>query len=104
MVVTGGQRNDSARGGRPLGNDKVAYGDRNVIEGYYAFAKQWRGIATRFDKLAITYRGGVTFCAILTWVGRFGRKRRRCQWCRWQSIGPLIRGSWVRAPPGPPLS
>jgi hypothetical protein len=31
-----------------------------VIERFFALAKQWWGIATRFDKLAITYRAGVT--------------------------------------------
>ena len=29
-------------------------------------------IATRFDKLAITYGAGVTLCAILTWVRLLG--------------------------------
>ncbi len=56
------------RGGRPPGLDEVAYKGRNVIERYFALAKQWRGIATRFDKLAITYRAGVTLCAVLTWL------------------------------------
>ena len=61
-----------SRGGRPPGFDAVAYKGRNVVERYFALAKQWRGIATRFDKLAITYRGGVTLCAILTWVRLMG--------------------------------
>ena len=39
-----------------------------MIERFFALAKQWRGIATRFDKLAITYRAGVTLCAVLTWL------------------------------------
>jgi transposase len=43
-----------------------------VIERFFALAKQWRGIATRFDKLAITYRAGATLCAILTWVRLLG--------------------------------
>ena len=30
--------------------------------------KQWRGLATRYDKLAITYRAAVTILAILTWL------------------------------------
>ncbi len=56
------------RGGRPPGFDADAYRGRNVIERFFALAKQWRGIATRFDKLAITYRAGVALCAILTWL------------------------------------
>lgn len=55
-------------GGRPPGLDAAAYKSRNVVERFFALAKQWRGIATRYDKLAITYRAGVTLCAILTWV------------------------------------
>lgn len=39
-----------------------------MIERFFALAKQWRGIATRYDKLAITYRAGVILCAILTWL------------------------------------
>nr|WP_244927285.1 IS5 family transposase [Microbacterium sediminis] len=61
-----------SRGGRPPGFDATAYRGRNVIERFFALAKQWRGIATRFDKLAITYRAGVTLCAILTWVRLLG--------------------------------
>ncbi|MGJ9423440.1 IS5/IS1182 family transposase, partial [Aeromicrobium sp. CF3.5] len=30
--------------------------------------KQWRGIATRYDKLAVTYRGGVVLRAITIWL------------------------------------
>jgi transposase len=61
-----------SRGGRPPGFNADAYRGRNVIERFFALAKQWRGIATRFDKLAITYRAGITLCAILTWVRLMG--------------------------------
>jgi len=30
--------------------------------------KDWRGLATRHDKLAITYRGGVVLRAITLWL------------------------------------
>lgn len=66
------RRRRGSRGGRPYGLDTDAYRGRNVIERYFALAKQWRGIATRFDKLAITYRAGVTLCAILTWARLLG--------------------------------
>ena len=36
-----------------------AYKTRNVIERSFEQFKEWRGIATRYDKLAITYRGGI---------------------------------------------
>ena len=57
-----------SRGGRPPRLDEQAYRGRNVVERYFALAKQWRGLATRYDKLAITYRAAVTICAILTWL------------------------------------
>ena len=45
-----------SRGGRPPGLDTAAYRGRNVVERHFALTKQWRGLATRYDKLAITYR------------------------------------------------
>lgn len=61
-----------SRGGRPPGFDADAYRDRNVVERSFALAKQWRGLATRYDKLAITYRAAVTISAILTWLRHMG--------------------------------
>ena len=29
--------------------------------------KQWRGIATRYDKLAVVYRAAVVLHAVVTW-------------------------------------
>jgi len=45
-------------GGQPVSYDRERYKDRNVIERSYEQLKQWRGLATRYDKLAVTYRGG----------------------------------------------
>ena len=56
------------RGGRPPAFDATLYKQRNVVERSFALAKQWRGLATRYDKLAITYRAAVTLSAILTWL------------------------------------
>lgn len=33
---------------------------------------QWRGLATRYDKLALTYRGGVVLLAITLWLRAYG--------------------------------
>ncbi|MBU5176673.1 transposase, partial [Cutibacterium acnes] len=30
--------------------------------------KQWRGLATRYDKLAVTYRSATVLHAILQWL------------------------------------
>jgi transposase len=36
----------------------------HVVEGSFNVFKNWRGLATRYDKLAITYRGGVVLASI----------------------------------------
>jgi len=61
------QRRGSA-GGRPPAFDPLTYKSRNVIERSFNDHKQWRGIATRYDKLAAVYRGGVVLRAITIWL------------------------------------
>jgi transposase len=46
----------------------VRQGGRNVVERFLNYLKQWRGLATRYDKYAHIYRGGVTLGAILCWL------------------------------------
>ncbi len=48
--------------------DRAAYRERNVVERTINRLKQWRGIATRYDKLAAVYRTHVTIAAILLWL------------------------------------
>jgi transposase len=55
-------------GGRPPDFDAHAYRGRNVIERCFNDHKQWRGLATRYDKLATTYRGGLVLRAITIWL------------------------------------
>lgn len=57
-----------SRGGRPPGLDTTTYRRRNVVECHFALTKQWRGLATRYDKLAVTYRAAVILAACLTWT------------------------------------
>jgi putative transposase len=57
-----------SEGGRPPDFDAPAYKGRNVIERSFNDHKQWRGLATRYDKLATTYRGGVVLRAIAIWL------------------------------------
>ena len=65
--VAARKRRGSA-GGRPHDFDAEAYKDRNVVERSFNKAKQWRGLATRYDKLAITYRAAATIFAVITWL------------------------------------
>lgn len=55
-------------GGRPPNFDAEVYKGRNVVERAFNLLKQWRAIATRYDKLATVYRGAVVLAAILTWL------------------------------------
>jgi len=42
------------------------YKGRNVVERSFALLKQWRGLATRYDKFAIVYRATVVLSACIT--------------------------------------
>jgi putative transposase len=55
-------------GGRPPSFDETAYKGRNVIERSFNDHKQWRGLATRYDKLAVVYRGGVVLRSVTIWL------------------------------------
>ena len=55
-------------GGRPRTFDAEAYKGRNVVERCFNRLKQWRGIATRYDKTARSYLAGLTLAATLIWT------------------------------------
>ena len=52
-------------GGRPPSFSAETYKERNSVERGYNRLKQWRGIATRYDKTAINFRGGVLLAVVL---------------------------------------
>ena len=55
-------------GGRPPSFNATTYKGRNVVERSFNDHKQWRGLATRYDKLATVYRGAVVLRAITIWL------------------------------------
>lgn len=57
-------------GGRPPRFDAQDYKGRNVVERSFCRTKQWRGIATRYDKHNLNYRGGVVLNATIAWLQR----------------------------------
>lgn len=63
------RRRRGRRGGRPVSYDRDLYRNRNVVERGFNSFKQWRGLASRYDKLAINYRGGAVLRAIVIWLG-----------------------------------
>lgn len=48
--------------------DKAAYRERNVIERAINRLKQHRAIATRYEKLEVTYHALLTIAVILCWL------------------------------------
>lgn len=52
-------------GGRPPAFDREICRDRNTVERSFGRLKQWRAIATRYDKYATTYLGGVLLAATI---------------------------------------
>jgi len=48
----------------PIPYDRHLYGARNVVERYFGRIKQYRRVATRFDKRARNYLGFVWFATI----------------------------------------
>ena len=68
----GHRKRRGARGGRPPAFDRADYRNRNVVERGFCHVKQWRGLATRYDKLALTFRGGAVLKAIVTWLRALG--------------------------------
>ena len=54
-----------SHGGRPPAFDRETYRRRNVVERAFGRIKQWRGLATRYDKHARNYRAGLVLAAIV---------------------------------------
>lgn len=57
-----------SRGGRPVGFDAEDYKNRNVVERGFNRLKNWRGLATRYDKHGLIYRGGMVLASIVLWL------------------------------------
>lgn len=47
------------RGGRPFAHDTELYRDRNTVERCINKIKEWRGLATRYDKTPVSYLAGL---------------------------------------------
>lgn len=47
--------------------DKAIYKQRNIIERMFCRLKDWRRIATRYDKLASSFAAAVAIAAVIIW-------------------------------------
>lgn len=66
------RKRKGSTGGRPPRFDAETYKDRNVVERSFNLTKQWRGLATRYDKLAITYRAAAVLHTCIRWLRLLG--------------------------------
>ncbi|GHG05285.1 IS5 family transposase [Streptomyces filamentosus] len=57
-----------SRGGRPPGFDEERYKKRNTVERAINRLKQYRAIATRYDKRGYVFLGTVTAAAVVIWL------------------------------------
>ena len=48
--------------------DEILYQARHLIENFFARLKQYRAIATRYDKRACAFLGGIYLAASVIWL------------------------------------
>ncbi len=65
--VANRKRRGSA-GGRPVGHDAELYKDRNTVERTINKFKEWRGLATRYDKTPQSYLAGLHLRGAVLWL------------------------------------
>jgi transposase len=54
--------------GRPLSFDATTYARRDMVERCVNQLKQWRGIATRYEKRTVNYRAAIVIAALMIWL------------------------------------
>jgi len=52
----------------PAAHDRNKYKQRNLIERMFNKLKNWRRVATRYDKTASSYLGFVTLASVKLWL------------------------------------
>lgn len=56
------------RGGRPVTHDAELYKDRNTVERCINRIKDWRALATRYDKTPESYEAGLHLRGSMIWL------------------------------------
>ncbi|TXS32791.1 hypothetical protein EAO74_05470 [Streptomyces sp. gb1(2016)] len=67
---TANRKRRGSHGGRPPAFDRDAYKQRNTVERCINKLKQWRGLATRYDKTATIYQAALHLAGIFIWSAR----------------------------------
>ena len=62
------RRNRGSAGGRPPAFDAARYRERNTVERCFAKLKQFRAVATRYDKRDFMYQATVDVASIRIWL------------------------------------
>jgi transposase len=62
------RRNRGSTGGRPPAFDAGRYKERNTVERCFGTLKQFRAVATRYDKREFMYQGTVDVASIRIWL------------------------------------
>jgi transposase len=62
------RRNRGSAGGRPSAFDRGRYKERNAVERCFSKLKQFRAVATRYDKREQIYQGTVDVASIRIWL------------------------------------
>ncbi|MDH6108105.1 transposase [Kitasatospora sp. MAP12-44] len=62
------RRKKGSRGGRPVTHDADLYKDRNTVERCINKIKEWRGLATRYDKTPDSYLAGLHLRGAVIWL------------------------------------
>jgi transposase len=62
------RRRRGSRGGRPPAFDHGRYKDRNTVERCFGKLKQFRAVATRYDKREQIYQGTIDVATIRIWL------------------------------------
>jgi transposase len=67
------RKNKGSQGGRPVDHDAELYKERNTVERLINKLKDWRGIATRYDKTPDSYLAGLNLRASMIWLRELTR-------------------------------
>jgi transposase len=85
------RKRKGSKGGRPVDHDAELHKKRNTAERCFGKLKQWRGIATRADKLSESYEAGLLRTAGSWRSSPVSGRRAVCSRCWPAAVGTRTR-------------